>query len=217
MVGFGVTRRKVALRLALAAGVPVLGIGFAFVYAFVRDHGPTGAWRFVLLLAVPLVVVYTFGCNREWPGVLAFTGLMICWGLAGEAMEERTLAERGRTDNCLVEAKKKEEIVQPIGRSAMVTIRYVHHLQCQGGGPDRMVTYDSAVAFDEGTFVTVLWDPSQRIAPQPAGRQGDSRRKFRLAVGAASAGALFVLLDVLIDVRCHLRPRMMRQTSRHWD
>lgn len=44
MVGFRTTRRMVAVRLALTAGIPVLGIGLPLCTPPTRDHGPTGTW-----------------------------------------------------------------------------------------------------------------------------------------------------------------------------
>jgi hypothetical protein len=118
---------------------------------------------------------------------------------------ERTLAERGRTDNCLVGDQKKNETSQivyayPYSYPDKRT-EYVYRLKCPAGGPDVMVTTHNA---EKGAIVSVRWDPSGRIDPRPA-YEVTPAESFQLAVGAGCASAFLVLLDVMIDVRRNLR------------
>jgi len=198
-VDFNPTRRMVAMRLAVAAGIPILGIGLPFALAFARDHSPTGgawtvlgwlvdSWLYVAACFAPFA-----GCNRRRGfGAAAGVAVVACWLLTSYAEEEWTLADRGLTDHCLVVAVTEE---QSSADNATAT-HYVQHLQCPHG-PDTTVDGGG----DKGTFVTVLWDPSHRIGTQPARHWIASGTKLRLAVGAASAGTCLVLLDLLIDVR----------------
>lgn len=204
--------RGVALRLALAAGAPVLCIGFPLVDASVRDHILTGGWVFVWYAVIAIFLwpvtiaaamyIYADGYIRyKLLALTAATGFGACLVLIFIAGEERTLAERGQTANCLVETvvlEYREELL-PSGHGVYFVSEYVHHLQCPQGGPDKMVT-GSRIA-DKGTSVAVLWDPLWRIAPQPARSLNDDRTLFWLGVGAACVGALVLLLDALLDVR----------------
>ncbi|MGH3940955.1 MAG: hypothetical protein ACRDTG_20420 [Pseudonocardiaceae bacterium] len=204
--------QSVTLRLALAAGAPVLCIGFPFLDAFVRDHILTGAWVFVWYAAIAIFLwpatilaaayIYADGYIRyKFLALTAAIGFGGCLVLTFIAGEERALAERGQIANCLVETvelRYRAELL-PSGHGAYSVPEYVHHLQCPEGGPDEMVT--SSHIADKGTFVGVLWDPLQRIAPQPARSLHDDRISFWLGVGVACVGSLALLFDALLDVR----------------
>jgi hypothetical protein len=58
---------------------------------------------------------------------------------------------------------------------------------------------DSSVAH-KGTVILVIWDPSGRLAPRPAGQVGDAAGSARFALAAGGVGLLLALLDALIDV-----------------
>lgn len=210
--------RDVAARLVLAVGSPVLCIGFPFVDAFVRDHILTGGWAFVwyavlILFLLPAVLlaasyIYEEGYIRyKLFGLAAAAGFAACLVLTLYAEGERTLAERGRTAHCLVETMRIDHHYE-VGAFPLTypVSDYVYHLRCPQGGPDRMVT-GSPIA-NKGASVTVLWDPLQRVPPQPVRRLDNYMILFWLATGSASVGVLFILLDALIDPRDNGRTQL---------
>jgi hypothetical protein len=204
-------------RFALAAGVLLLCMGFPFVDAFVHDHILTGDWVFVwYLIIIPFLLVgvevasyiYEEGyIHYKLFGLAAGISFALCLVLTWYAKEEQTLAEHGRIAHCVVDTETTghhyEVYEWPL---ALPVDDHVYNLQCPQGGPDRMVTSSDIADKDEP--VAVLWDPSQRIHPQPARHLNNYRNLFWLAVGAASAGMLFVLVDALIGARLKRRTEL---------
>jgi hypothetical protein len=209
MDGRAVTRRQVAIRLALPAATGLLGVGLAFGAAWLHGYGPGGGWGVVLRVAAFLVasapaVALFFGCTRALLGMAAALALFGCLGLADEAVTRQALADRGRVAACVIDNAERRTVTDydsgtGPGDPGHFTQRtdYVYRLSCPGGGPASMVT--SSPVGDKGTAIQVAWDPSGRLAPRPAAQVGGGRW-FWWTLLAGGTGLLLGLLDALIDV-----------------
>src|SRR5262249_41170533 len=134
------------------------------------------------------------GWERHWLIAVVVLGFWVCWALISSAEIQRTLAERGTIDHCVVEN------VSNVPNALAVD----DDLKCSHG-PDTVM--GAPWSWRKGMSVTVLWDPSQRISRRPTNLPSDSRIKFRLGVGAAGIAAVLILVDTLIEA-CR-RPKLL--------
>lgn len=213
------------VRLTLTIGVTTLGVSLPFIFVHVLGSAyvPVG-WVDATILTVMVIASLTFLVvlakypNDEGRSALvgvATLSLMGCVWLSNEAMEERTLAERGRTDNCQVEDQEKNvEIIYVPSPFASANYsertEYVYRLKCLPGGPDKMVTTYSVA--DKGAIVSVRWDPSGRISPRPAHEATSPDGSFTFALILGYASAFLTGLDVMESV--HLRNSRYRGRHR---
>jgi hypothetical protein len=208
-----------AVRLALTIGITTLGVSLPFIFVYVLGsvHVPVG-WVSAAMVIFFIIVTLTFlavlasnpNGGRLVLIFVAWLSLMGCFSLSNEAMEERALAERGRTDDCQVEDQEKNvdtSFVYP--HWSVQSTKYVYRLECLAGGPDRMVT-TSPVA-EKGAIVSVRWDPSGRISPRPAYEVTSPDNSFALALVAGYASAFLTGLDVMENVH----RRNFRYRGRH--
>lgn len=201
---------RVALRIVLGLGLPLLFAGLTLVFAWNLVDGPSAPWDWVLGFLILILVLLTgFGflvfaliADFAVGGMVAVAACIALFATGVSGADEFVLFARGQDVSCVVGAVTASNVGVGYAPS------FDYALACDGGGPT-VITAEGQQLDDvaEGQRVLVRYDPAGGATTTLSRDAGDGGAPL---IVAAVSLAVLLALGVAIGLRRPPAPRSLQ-------